>query len=228
MARSKEVPPGLSHVALISRINAKNRKESDAYLRRQEPDLRVLGSSLSALYLAATCHRKCWGGDHILEALAARIYNLACASYSLISIGFYDESLSLVRSIGEIANLLSLSVNDKTKFMEWIRSSKRERIAKFGPAKVRKLLAESGIVLMDGQQYSELCESYTHVTPFTKPNSFNEENRNVCGGIVQQKGIEDSVEQLTSVVGMVALFYCRYFELDDYFNRIIEEAELDS
>ena len=228
MAPSKEIPPGLSHIALISRINAANRKESDAFLRGQESDLRVLGSSLSALYLAATCQRKCWGGDHILEALAARIYNLASASYSLISVGYYDESLSLVRSIGEIANLLSLSVHDKPKFVEWIKSSKQERIAKFGPAKVRKLLAKSGNVLMDDQWYSDLCESYTHVTPFTRPNSFNEENRSIVGGIVQQKGIENSVEQLTNVVAMVALYYCRYFKLDDYFDRIIEEAGLES
>jgi hypothetical protein len=37
----------------------------------------VLGTSLSALYQVATCHRKCFGGGHVLESLSGRIYNLA-------------------------------------------------------------------------------------------------------------------------------------------------------
>ncbi len=227
MTTPSEVPSGLAHLSMLSRINTENRQASENLLKNQNPDLRILGESMAALYLAATCHRKCWGGDHILEALAARIYNLACASYSLISVGFYDEALSLVRSIGEIANLLSLSVNDKPKFVDWIKSSKRERIREFSPARVRKLLEKSGLVLMDEKWYSELCESYTHVTPATKPNRFNEDDRNVCGGIVQEKGVQESIEQLTSLVSMVALFYCKYFELDDYFERIVQEARIE-
>lgn len=221
------VPCGLAHIAMIGRMNAENRKASEVLLRKQENDLRVLGIALTALYEAATCHRKCRGDDHVLEALGARIYNLSCAAYSLISIGFYDEALSLVRSIGEIANLLSLSVNDKPKFLEWLRSTKATRMKEFSPAKIRELLAQSGLVLMDKEWYSDLCEGYTHVTPETKPNNFNEEKRNIVGGVVQDKGVQCAIEQLTSLVSMVALFYCRYFELDDLFDAIVSEAKLE-
>ena len=81
---------------------------------------------------------------------------------------------------------------------------------------------------MDESWYSDLCESYTHVTPSTKPNSFNEEKRNVCGGIVQAAGVKRSTDQLTELVSMVALFYCRYFNLDDLFDEIAKEAKLES
>ena len=66
--------------------------------------LAVLGTALAGLYTSATCHRGCRGGDHVIEALGARIYNLATGAYTLISVGLYDEALSLVRSIGEIGN----------------------------------------------------------------------------------------------------------------------------
>jgi hypothetical protein len=228
MSTSAHIPTGLPHVALIGRLNKENRDASEQLLRKRTRDLELFGESLAALYIAGTCHRKCWGGDHILEKLAARVYNLACAAYSLISIGFYDEALSLARSIGEIANLLSLSVADAAKFAEWIRSSKAERIRGFSPAKVRKLIGDRGVILMDEAWYSELCESYTHVTPSTKPNSFNEENRNVCGGLVQARGVDTATEQLTALVSMIALFYCKYFQLDDFFERIVRKSNVDT
>lgn len=213
---------------MIAMINASNRATSIPILKEREKDLQVLGTSLTALYIAATCHRKCWGTGHVLEALGARIYNLACASYSLISVGFYDEALALVRSIGEIANLLSLSVTDKPAFTRWVNSTKGERIRDFSPAKVRTLVEKTGVVLMDQAWYSKLCESYTHITPGAKPNNFNEHNRNVCGGMIQEGGVEAALDQLTSIVSMVSLFYCRYFELDDYFELIVKDAKLEN
>jgi hypothetical protein len=174
------------------------------------------------LYESATCHRGCRGGDHIVEALGARIYNLACGAYALISIGLYDEALNLVRSIGEIANLLSLSLFDKDKFGEWVTSSKPNRIRNFGPAKVRALLERSGIVIMDAQWYSDLCESYTHVTPQTTPNKYDL-GRNVCGGIIQKEGAKKAIHQLTDIVAVVSLYFCRYSDLDDVFKRLSTE-----
>ena len=168
------------------------------------------------------------GGDHLLERLAARVYNLASASYSLISIGYYDEALSLVRSIGEIANLLSLSMCDKQQFVGWVKSSKQDRISKFSPVKIRNLLEQSGITLMDKEWYAKLCESYVHVAPHAKINNFNEDDRNLCGGIVQRNGVEACLDQLTTIVSMISLFYCREFELNDYFDLIANEFEIEN
>jgi len=83
-------------------------------LEESSDEVALIGVALSALFQAATCYRSCSGGPHILEALAGRSYNLAAAAYTVITRGFYDEGLLLIRSIGEIANLIALSASDKT------------------------------------------------------------------------------------------------------------------
>lgn len=211
----------MGFLAAVSKIS---REQSEPLLRENKAHLAVLGTAMAGLYLSATCHRGCRGGDHIIEALGARIYNLAYGANALTSIGLYDEAQSLIRSIGEIGNLLSLSMFQPEKFGEWIASSKPDRIKKFGPAKVRSLLEANGILLMDKDWYSELCESYTHATPQTSPNKYDLE-RNVCGGIVQRTGVQTVIEQLTNIVAVVSLYFCRYSSLDDIFERLASDYQ---
>ena len=64
-AQNFEMPPGIEHIATLSKINSINRQRSEQFLHKQKKDLQVLGSSLSALYAVATCCRKCLGGDHL-------------------------------------------------------------------------------------------------------------------------------------------------------------------
>ena len=92
------IPIGLGHIEMLETLAAKTRQESIAVEIKQPTDLKMIGTSLSALYQAATCHRKCHGGPHILEALSGRTYNLGVSAYILIVRGFYDEALNLVRS----------------------------------------------------------------------------------------------------------------------------------
>jgi len=84
------------------------RQESNETLKPYIEELDALARSLEALYLISTCSSGCRGGDHLYEYLAGRCYNLGCAAFSLIRLGYYDESLNHVRSLGEIANLQSL------------------------------------------------------------------------------------------------------------------------
>ncbi len=53
-------------------------------------------------------------GPHVFESLCARSHNLGCSAYFLAMSGYYDESASLIRSLGEIGKLISLSVCDNT------------------------------------------------------------------------------------------------------------------
>jgi hypothetical protein len=207
---------------MLSARNRANRIASNQPLGKHLAELRLLGTALNAIYQAATCHRKSWATGHVLEMMGARIYNLAYAAYSLISIGFYDEAMNLTRSIGEIANLVSLSGHNKDQFYAWLKASKEERIRNFSPSRIRRMLGPDGLVLMDADWYSELCESYTHITPWASPNNHNDMNRVICRGMVQEAGIEKSLGQLTIAVGTVALMYCLYFEYDDLFNELIE------
>jgi len=81
-----EVPTGLAHIDMLARFNQRNRELVQGALQEHRDALELLGRALHVLYLAATCHRKCWGGGHVMEFKAGRVYNLACAAYSLICI----------------------------------------------------------------------------------------------------------------------------------------------
>ena len=218
------VPKELDHLQMIVAINKYNRNESESLFNARSDNLRCLGTAMCAIYEAATCNRKCLGGDHVLEGIAARTYNLACSAYSLISIGFYDEALNLIRSIGEISNLLVLSATDKALWNEWKSSDKNTRIRKFTPAKVRKMLGEETPPLMDADWYSDLCESYTHLTPGADVNMHNEDQRRIAGGLIQEQGFEKALGQLEFLVSIVSLYFCKNFDLDDLFNEITKWA----
>ena len=212
------VPSKLEHIRLLSNMNTQNRSLSESELKKHSAELGLLGSSLNALYQAGTCHRKCLGGGHVLETLVSRVYNLSCSSYSLISIGFYDESLNLVRSIGEIGNLIVMGAMTEGNIQEWIHSDKKTRLNKFSPAKVRKLIGEHAI--MDSEWYSNLCESYTHIIAKAKPNMHNENDISICGGRMQAEGISKALGQLTEIVVAIALYICRYFQYEDLLEEI--------
>lgn len=219
------VPTGLAHIDMIARINQRNRVLAQSLLQTHRKDLDLLGRALHVLYLAATCHRKCWGGGHVMEFMAARVYNLTCAAYSLICIAYYDEALNLTRSIGEAANLVALFHMDESAFKKWVSASKHERIREFGPGRVRtRLRTEGGVLLMDDEQYSELCETYTHPTPGIAPNQHNDMQRAICGGIVQKDGLRESLNSLTGMVGAIALYYSKLFQFDDLFDDLTQRS----
>ena len=167
-----EILDGSHHLRIIEMLSEKTWQISEAELRKHSKDLAIVGTSLSALYQAATCHRKCHGNPHIFEALTGRTYNLACSAYILIERGFYDEALNLLRSIGEIYNLLCLSIEDKVSFRKWLSADHKTRLKEFSPAMVRKLLEKQKMPLIYVQKdwYNSFCEKYTHVNPTTKPN----------------------------------------------------------
>ena len=140
-----EVPTGLAHIDMIARFNQHNRALAQSRLQEHRDALELLGRALHVLYLAANCHRKCWGGGHVMEFMAGRVYNLACAAYSLICIAYYDEALNLTRSIGEAANLVALFHMDEHAFGKWVKTTKRERIQEFGPGSVNRQASSTPI-----------------------------------------------------------------------------------
>jgi hypothetical protein len=131
------VPGGLDHLSLLSAGAELARRKTRKQVKPHEADLRLLGTCLCTLYQAATCHRECAKGPHLLEALCARAYNQACAAYHLLTAGFYDESLSLVRGIGEIYHFVALSTVDRSAVSDWIAADRTTRIREFSPGKVR-------------------------------------------------------------------------------------------
>lgn len=214
-----EVPNGIVHMKFLDSMIDNNLLESSRILGNYYTDMELIGTSLSVFYQAATCHRNCHGGNHVFEALCGRIYNLGSSSYSLLRIGLYDESLNLIRSIGEISNLIALSAVDSDAIREWLAADKKERLNKFGPTAIRKRLEPENMLLVGQDWYSEFCEKYTHVTPVTKPNEHGEDGPMV-GGVVGDEGTRKSIDQLTYVLSVTAILVCRFFDFDDLFSDI--------
>jgi hypothetical protein len=222
MKKPIDIPTGLGHLEMVGNLAAVIRGESLKHLAESSADCSMIGTALSAIYQAATCHRKCHGNQHILESLCGRIYNLGVGAYLLTLCGLYDEALNLTRSIGEAANLIALSVVDKKALQEWLASDKQTRLDKFGPGKVRKALKRNGsaLLLADDDWYSRFCEAYTHVTPQTRPNVHNAGGQAHAGGIYQPEGFRKTLAELATVLGAVSMIVCEYFKFPDLFQEI--------
>jgi hypothetical protein len=187
--RNHGIPNGTDHLRLLDLGALHALKSGEQALKeKEEGNFEFIGVCMTVLYQAATCHRQCHGGGHLLESLCGRAYNLSAAAIHLAKIGYYDEALNLVRGIGEIANLVALSATEPSAIKEWLAADDKTRRNKFSPARVRERLSKALVAPMIADQdwYSHLCEKYTHVTPDTKPNFHNDE-RPRCGGFFQKK-----------------------------------------
>ena len=169
--RNHDIPNGIDHVRLLDLGALHALKVGEQALKQNEKgNLKFIGVCMTVLYQAATCHRRCHGGAHLLESLCGRAYNLSAAAIHLAKIGYYDEALNLVRGIGEIANLVALSAVEPDAIKQWLAADDKARRNKFSPARVRERLAKTAVMPMiaDADWYGTLCEKYTHVTPNTK------------------------------------------------------------
>jgi len=166
------------------------------------------GTYLRILYDFATCTSGCRGGDHMWEYLCGRAFNLSYASHHLLQIGLYDEAFNQLRSLGELVNLVSLCVYDNSSFEAWRAAGHEARLRKFSPSKVRKLISASkGVLIVDGDLYSQLCELATHVTPQTTPNQHGSNERSHVGGSVQPEGFATGTRLLQHLL----YFTCTFF-----------------
>ena len=197
-------------------------KQSDAALGDHETHCALIGTALSALFEAATCYRGCNYGPHIFEAVCGRAYNLGAAAYLLTFSGFYDESANLVRSIGEIGNLVSLSVADPELFTKWLASDEDTRKKKFSPYKIRLALEQKGgVQIADQDWYARFCETYTHITPETKPGMHNDVGKGHAGGVYQSAGLADSLDDLVTVLVTLAMLVCKFFKFEDLYEELV-------
>ena len=167
------IPMGSNHLNMIFDCANVTQSVHKQKLGIEGTKFELLGSSLSTLYIAATCARGCNGGNHIFERLSAKAYNGISSAYILTNTGFYDEALSITRGVGELANLLSLSFVESDKFQEWLLASPNDRKKKFSPYKIRMLLEpykDVGFLIVDKQWYGELSEEFCHIHPNGTPN----------------------------------------------------------
>jgi hypothetical protein len=185
-----------------------------------------LGTVLSLLYRTASCYWGCHGKEHVLEYLAGRTCTSAHAAYRLIGFGYYDEAISLSRSVSEIGNLVQLFFIESSHLRRWLDLPDDERRRAYGPINVRKTLESLGTVVpTDQDQYAWLCEVGTHVTPRTMPQSHNAESRPILGAVFQRDGWKVAVESLAWSVCTVAAPLSKLALLDrSHAERLFEES----
>jgi hypothetical protein len=186
----------------------------------------ALGDLLGMLYKLAVCGYGCHGGDHKIEYITGRTYNLAISSLKLLRLGHYDESLSLIRSISEIINLLCLFRIDPKAYSEWTKCNQKDRIQKFGPAKVRTRITKIGPEPPISQEYySKLCETGVHVTPDTVPSGYNEHKLALVGGIIIEYAPTAILNDLTNNVFWTILMASSNILSKDEFMGLTDELK---
>jgi len=164
-----------------------------------------LGNTLSLLYREASCQFGCPGGDHFLQRITARVVNLSLASLRLALCGYYDESLSLIRSVGEVANLAFLFAAQPAMLEAWRVADEPTRKREFGPVKIRLKLEACGLKPpVEADRYSRLSEVGAHIVPSLAPQAFNEHGRSTLGARFQFEGLMVVLNELGVVVAEAA------------------------
>jgi hypothetical protein len=198
------------------RVYAKRRAECETQAFAAIPTLgektplcyENLGKSLALLELVASCHFGCPGDKdgHRIHRLLGRVVSNANAALALALQAYYDESLSLARNVGEIANLLSLFQNDPAALTKWETLPGDKRWREFRPKAVRtKLLALGHPLLVTEAEYSVLSEVATHVGPTTSPQTLSTAQRPKLGTFPTVYALVTCLNELGWAVGSVCL-----------------------
>ncbi len=185
---------GTAYLAAVAAAEDKCEVETNEWIEHAEGErfpqaIDLLGRTLALVEAAACCYWGCKNPSHDLERLAGRIYNLATGALRLMRAGRYDEALSLIRSVGEFANILMLfSITPETR-KEWSSFDERKRREAFKPFKVRAAINAKNVPpAMDSDEYADLCEQAVHPNPSTAPSGYNTPRVPVLGGHLQHAG----------------------------------------
>lgn len=128
----------------------------------------LVGNAMSLLYRLAICYWSCPEDRHDLPNLYGRCCTFALSSLELAFLGYYDQSLGMIRSVCEIINLLQLFTIDNSKLEQWNDILPEKRYRSFGPGAVRGELTRQKVEPYVGPKtYGSLCEFGVHTPPIS-------------------------------------------------------------
>jgi hypothetical protein len=189
--------------------------------------IRNLGTLMSVFYRISCCAWGCNGGDHQIEWLVGRVTNQAAGSVQLIRSAYYDESLMLIRGIGEIANLLQLFSESTEEFERWKLSSKQERQKQFSPLAVRKKLENlETLLVIEQDRYQKLCEVGTHPVPGQAPGHFTGTGRPILGNLLQPVGVYVCYTELAFATSSCGISLVKILEIDKNHKQQIFDSSV--
>ena len=151
------------------------------------------------------------GEAHAVLYLVARASSFARAALRLARMGFYDEALIVIRSLGEIANLFCLFVVEPTSIEEWKKSDLAYRLKRLSPGKIRRRIEALGeSPPITAEKYAALCEVSTHAVPDLRPQNFNHMGRSTTGGIFfQEAGMLVVLNELAETISLLVMLATR-------------------
>jgi hypothetical protein len=215
--RDENIPEGTDFLRGVLRFTAKCESSTDEYLALESPQGPInthqhLGTLFSLLDRASSCWWGCRQGDHAAEMLVGRCCSYGLCAFKLARSGFYDESVSLARTVGEITNLAVLFVTDPSVLLDWRTADERTRRDKYSPVAVRRTLeAKSHPVPIDQTRYGQLSAKAVHLTPTIPPQMYNAERHPNTGGYFQEAGLCFGLAEIGypfSILGLCAVQLC--------------------
>jgi len=193
--RDANIPEGANFLHAVLRFTSQCERSTDEYLTSESPLGSIsthehLGTLLSLLDRASSCWWGCRQGDHTTEQLVGRCCSYGLSAFKLARSGFYDESIALARTVGEITNLAVLFVTDATLLQDWRTADEKTRRAKYSPVAVRKALENTNFpVPVDQHRYGQLSAKAVHLTPNTPLQMYNTGHHSKTGGYFQEVGL---------------------------------------
>lgn len=216
------LPEGADFIRAVLGLASRCEAESDKYTTKF---IQEFGTVLSLMDRASSCYWGCSGGDHIAEHVVGRCCGLAMGAFSLARSGYYDESLSLARSLGEAANLGCLFATDMNVLHEWKIANDRERKKNFSPIKIRMALERMGkLVPIDENRYRQLSEKATHLVPHIPPQMYNNQRLSLAGGVFQKVGLCLCLAELGYAISIFGHSVSKLCNLDSAHTTEIDDA----
>jgi hypothetical protein len=175
----------------------------------------------------ASCHFGCQRGDHRLEYLIGGATSSAYAALLLMRRGYYDQALSIARTLGELANLLILFVFDRPKIEQWKNADERTLKRQFSPYAVRLALEKIEglpVIPIDRDRYGRLSTFSIHATPDLMPQAHDAETRATLIPEFQMAGMLRVLNE-TAIAHRFTLFAAaRLIELPEEIKKIASQV----
>jgi len=231
MTLEQHAPSGRDFLEKIQEIADIASKEADKNVLEEGGKsvpavLDKLGDMLSLLYGLACCHWGCKGSDHQIEWLLGRVVNQAQSAHRLMRCGFYDEAVTLIRGVGEVANLFWLFERDQTQLASWKAADRKARLSNFGPVHVRRALEAMGVPSpIDDDRYRALCEVGTHPVPAFKPGHYSGGGPPVLGMYFQFAGYAMCLNELGYAIA-VCVPVISLVDIDTKLKKQVKDASL--
>jgi len=218
-----KVPEGTAFLRGVLRFTSECERLSDEYLASELSQNLMhthehLGTLLSLLDRASSCWWGCRKGNHAGEMIVGRCCSYGLCAFKLARSGFYDESVSLARTVGEITNLSLLFTVNPNAFQRWQTADERARRKEYSPVAVRKALEKSHFpVPIDQHRYGWLSAKAVHMTPTIPPQMYNAERHAKAGGFFQEAGLCFCLAEIGypfSILGLCAVDLCGLAEVN--------------